>query len=387
MTPKRITREDIREMVRQATIVHDSVRAEMLAPHPRKIAPRFTATQIAEIVGIDRIKVDNKLRSPQYPVGHIAPGKRRRTFDLAETRQIVDRLEAFPKRESGTPGFTMACVNFKGGSTKTSTVFNLAQGLALRGRKVLLIDLDPQASASTLTGLMPHTELSEADTAGLLYSMDAAEAQPNLNYAIRKTYWDGLDIVPSCGSLNSAELILPQMAANPKRDWWNVLSEALDTHRLEYDYILIDTAPSLSYLAVNAAYASDGLLMPLPPEQLDFSAALVFWDMVLELMDSIYTARGVEKDFKFIGVVLSKVTTRPVSVMMKGFIQRAFTQYVVTTEIPASEANTISGLTFGTIHDLVDDEGVARATTKLRQGFDRLVELIDSSAVANNWGA
>lgn len=386
-TKPRIGAAEIRTLVQQASQVHDAVRAEMLAPHPRKIAPRFTAQQIAELIGLEKSKFDSRLRGTNMPAGHIADGKRRRTFSLDEVRAIVSQLKSFPSRPVGAPGYTMACVNFKGGSTKTSTIFNIAQGLALRGRRVLLIDLDPQGSTSTLTGLMPHTELTEADTAGLLFSTDSDSAQKSLEYAIRETYWSGIDVVPACGALNSAELILPQMAAMRRGQWWNVLNAALDAHRAEYDYILLDTAPSLSYLAVNAAYAADGLLMPLPPQQLDYSAALMFWDMLLEIITSIQETSGAEKAFKSIGVVLSKVNARPVAAMMRGIIQQSFAPYVLGPEIPSSEANDLSGISFGTIHDLVDDDGVARTSNKLRQAFDRLVDTIDGATVASQWGA
>ena len=386
VSPPRITHQDIRALVKQATMVHESVRAEMLAPHPRKIPPRFTAAQIADLCAMDRTKLENKLRGPSFPSGSIAEGKRRRTYSLSDVRDIVSRLGPYAKREDGVPGVAIACVNFKGGSSKTSTVFNIAQGLALRGRRVLLIDLDPQASASILTGLMPATELTEADTASMLVGNPLSDAQKDLSYAIRKTYWDGLDIVPATSQLNSAEMILPLLSTDLRNRWWDIMNDAIQGHRHEYDYILFDTAPSLSFLGMLAIFASDGLLMPLPPEQLDFSASASFWDMVLEFMEGLSEKRDVTKTFKMIGVVLSKVSPRPVSAMMKSFIQRAYTEYVLTTEVPLSEANAIGGLTFGTAHDLADDDGVARTNTKLRQSFDRLVELLDERVVAFNWG-
>ncbi|TAG69371.1 MAG: hypothetical protein EAZ24_14480, partial [Burkholderiales bacterium] len=78
---------------------------------------------------------------------------------------------------------------------------------------------------------------------------------------------------------------------------------------------------------------------------------------------------------------------RPVAAMMRGIIQQSFAPYVLGPEIPSSEANDLSGISFGTIHDLVDDDGVARTSNKLRQAFDRLVDTIDGATVASQWGA
>jgi chromosome partitioning protein len=378
---------DIKALCDRAERVHKAVRKEMLKPHPRKTPPRFAAKHVAELVGTTKEKLDSRLRGAKFPQGQVADGKRLRTYSLEDTRRIVQLLDAYPARPAGVPGYVLSAVNFKGGSTKTSTAFNISQGLSLRGRRVLLIDLDPQASATVLTGLMPQTELSEADTAAMLVASPMTDAKTDLSYAIRSTYWEGLDIVPAASQLNSAELILPILGATTSVAWWNILNAAIEHHRMYYDYIIIDTAPSLSYFAICAVFASDGLLMPLPPEQLDFSASLAFWQNVWEFLEAIEERKAAPGRLKHIAVLLSRVRHTEVSEMMTQFIKEAYGQYVLSTEIPASEMNAIGGITYRTVHDVVDENGVARTDSKLRQAFDRLVDLIDRQTVAARWGA
>jgi chromosome partitioning protein len=376
---------DLGKLVEQSHRVHQAVRAEMLKPHPRKVAPRYSLTAIAEILGVERGSLETKLRAKDFPRGEVAEGKRKRTYSLEESRSIIQKLGNYAERAPGTNAVVMSIVNFKGGSTKTSTVFNLAQGLALRGRKVLLVDLDPQGSASVLAGLMPATELEEADTASMLVAADGT-ALTNLDYAITPTYWAGLDLVPGAPPLNSAELILPIIATRGLGEWWRILDNALEKHRSDYDYILIDTAPSLSYLAILAICASDGLLMPLPPEQLDFSASIAFWSNIVETLQQLQAQKGFDKEFKFVNVLLSRVKATQISSMMKMFVSQAYSPYVMTTEILASDANAIGGAVFGTAHDIMDNDGVARSDFKLRRAFDTLVDAIDQQAVALGWG-
>jgi len=386
-TPPRVALTDLVALATRSANVHEDVRAEMLAPHPRKRPPLFTVTQVAELCGMEKKKFEYSMtRRDDLPAGNIADGKRRRLFTLAETRQLVRQLSTRPARPAGTPGIAIACVNFKGGSSKTTTAFNLAQGLTLLGRSVLLVDLDPQGSATTLTGLMPAVEIEEEDTASMLTIVPLEDAPKDLSYAVRETYWAGLDLVPAAPPLYNAELLLPILARDPKIEWWNIVSNAITNLRDQYDYIIFDTAPSLSYLAVNAIVAADGLIMPLPPENLDYSSSVSFWRLVTETLGSLASGKNLEKDYAFVNVLLSKVSAKPANAMVKAWILKSYREHVLPTEIPSSEVSSIGAVQFGTVHDVCDDDGASKTNSKLREAFDRFVAAIDDQAIACNWG-
>ena len=153
------------------------------------------------------------------------------------------------------PARVVSMTNQKGGVGKTTTTINLGASLAEYGRKVLLVDFDPQGSLSVGLGLNPHemelTDLQPADAAGRRAS---------------RTSWcptnvEGMDLLPSNIDLSAAEVQLVHEVAR-EQTLQRVLAPAI----AKYDVILIDCQPSLGLLTVNALTASDGVIVPLECE-------------------------------------------------------------------------------------------------------------------------
>jgi chromosome partitioning protein len=366
----------------------DGLRAKMLEPHPRKRAPVYTGAQVAELCGIDPKQMTYLAKRGDLPAGSHEGNGKRRQFSLAETRTWISRLSKVQKKPAGARAATISIVNFKGGSTKTTTAFNLAQGLTLRGRRVLLVDLDPQGSATTLTGMLPAAEIMEEHTVGPITYPPLSEAPRDLSYAIQPTYWDGLDLIPAAPHLFNAEIFLPIHSRDPDIAWWDILNQAIDKHRDEYDVILFDTAPALSYLAVNAVVASDGLLMPIPPDNLDYASSVAFWNLLSETLSALKNSRGYEKDFAFMRVLLSRVdATSIAATVVKDWIIRTYGPYVLTVEIPKSQVTSVGAVQFGTVYDISRYDGATKTYSKIRDAYDKFVEMIDQSILATVWNA
>ena len=144
--------------------------------------------------------------------------------------------------------------NQKGGVGKTTTCVNLASYLATKGKKMLVIDLDPQGNASSALG--------EFDKKVKKSIYDVLCDELEAEYAIKKTEIDGLSFIPSSGDLAGAELELSQIVIGRER----VLDEKLTTVKDKFDFVFIDCPPSLGLLTVNALTASDGVVVPIQCE-------------------------------------------------------------------------------------------------------------------------
>ncbi|TWO71502.1 AAA family ATPase [Caenimonas sedimenti] len=361
------------DIAKRCSKVVDRVRAAMLAPTATKTPPVFQTAQLGAIVGLDTKQVDYRAKKGELPAGELTPGGRRRVFSLADVRQWSRELRKEKLRPEGAEAVTLVTANFKGGVTKTTTAVTLAQGLSMRGHKVLLIDADPQGSATTLFGLIPGVDIEEDQTILPLCRGDA----DSIEYAIRPTYWDGIDLVPAMNGLFSAEFDLPSRQMTSKGfEFWNVLHNGIDAARLHYDVIIIDTPPSLSYITVNAIMAADGLVMPLPPSALDFLSSSQFWSLVAELTQGLQK-HGASKSFDFIDVVLAKVNSEDTATsVVRGWIANAYGEKVVPVEIPDTSTAGSASAQFGTVYD----QSRKRAT----QAYDRLVDLIEEQ-IGTTW--
>ena len=152
----------------------------------------------------------------------------------------------------------LSIINQKGGVGKTTTVINLAAGLSMKGKKILVIDLDPQGNATTGLG-MSNTE----NTDQTIYSV--LNGTKNIFDVIHKTKFENLDLITSNVDLSGLEV---ETAGDSRRAF--ILKEQITAYlndsRGSYDYVLIDCPPSLSLLTIMALVASKSLIVPLQTE-------------------------------------------------------------------------------------------------------------------------
>jgi len=149
-------------------------------------------------------------------------------------------------------GKIISIVNQKGGVGKTTTAVNLAAAVGIAGKKVLLIDLDPQGNTTSAYGIAKNTKNTSYSL--LMGEISAGEA-------VVKTAFKNVDVIPTTMDLAGAEIELISVSSRE-----NALKNALCTIRDNYDFIFIDCPPSLSIITINALTASDSFLVPIQCE-------------------------------------------------------------------------------------------------------------------------
>lgn len=387
--PQQVNADDLIGLADRSGRMLKKIRDTMLQPFPRKEAPVFPSNKMQAICGIDKTRYSTLLKAGKLPQGtQDKPGRMRR-FSLAETIEWAKYTLKPPVRPEGVKGKVITIGNFKGGVTKTTTSVMLAQGLSLRrGRKVLIIDLDPQGSTTTLFGIHPHAEVEASQT--VLPVIDGS-AQ-NLLGLPQKTYWDNLDLIPSSTELFNAEFILPSKVHKGEGNFnfWEVLSKAIEPLKDEYDYIIIDTAPTLSYLTINALFAADAMIVPVVPDTLSFASLVQFWQLFSDLVSGIESNRATPKTFDFIDVLITRIPNtsdrRPAAGIARDYIINTYGQHVLPVQIPETELFRTTSTEFRTVYDMPDYGGSADSYRRIADPYDQFVDIIDEK-ICRLWRA
>ena len=374
---KPISLADVSAQAERAMTMMEQIRSAMLAPSARKSPPTFTLSQLAAMLDVEKGSMSHRLSKGDLPQGRLNASGTRREFTLAEARTWAQSYRKDKLRPSGAEAVTISIGNFKGGVSKTTTAVTLAQGLSLLGHRVLVIDTDPQGSLTTLFGILPDTEVDEADTILPL----AMGTETSIRYAIRPTYWDGIDLVGAAPLLFGAEFALPaRQTHEPGFEFWRVLDLGIDDVRGEYDVVIIDTPPALSYTTINAFMASDGIIMPLPPNALDFASASQFWSLFADLANQLLTKRGLDKTFEFIHVLLARVDSADAATnVIRQWIGQTYAEKVLPVEIPKTAVTGVTSAEFGTVYDVSRYDGSARTFKRARDAYDSFVGHIEGS--------
>ena len=383
--------DDVLKMATNAESVLNQVREALLSPDLKK-PPEFTAFQVAGICGIDRTKLKNAEIALKSQRGRIKEGQTQKSYSLEETIELVKALGMYPTRPADKEAKVIAIASYKKDSGKTTTAVSLAQGLTLKGLKVLLIDLDGRGSATALCGYNPEIQINRKETIMEFFY----GGQPDLQYAVKSTYWHNLDLIPASFALFGAEFVIPakdkknmaeiqnakdrQLPAPPSYDPGEQLNIGISPLRQLYDVIVIDTGPSLGYLTQNAIEAADAILSPCPQEALDYASLCQFWGIFAELANLLPKFTETKKyDFVEVFINKAKPSNDAVASAITQWIKASFGSHLCAFALPESPIAQKALLENKTIYDLVGTKEVSTpAYKRFKDPMDEFVSHVSN---------
>jgi len=277
-------------------------------------------------------------------------------------------------------------MNFKGGSGKTTTSAHLAQYLALRGYRVLAIDLDPQASLSALFGHQPELDVGENET--IYGAIRYDEERRDITEVVRATYTPNLHIIPGNLELMEFEHETPKALSkrtNNNSMFFARIGLCLEDIESAYDIVVIDCPPQLGFLTLSALCAATAVLITVHPQMLDVMSMSQFLHMTGDLLDVVEQAGGT-MDYDWMRYLITRFEPNdgPQS-QMAGFMRSIFGNRVLDNTMLKSTAISDAGLTKQTMYE-VDRSQFTRGT------YDRALESLTAvngeieNLIKQTWG-
>jgi chromosome partitioning protein len=265
----------------------------------------------------------------------------------------------------------IAIANFKGGSAKTTTTAHLGQHLALRGYRVLAIDLDPQASLSALHGFQPELDLGPNET---LYGAIRYASPRPVTEIIRKTNFPGLHIIPAHIELAEFEYETPKVLTDgqPGQVFFSRLTSVLETVAGEYDVVVIDCPPQLGYLTMLALCTATAVLITVNPQMLDVMSMSQFLLMLGEGVMAPLKKAGAVLNIDWMRYMVTRFEpTDGPQLQMVQLLRAIFGEYVLSQPMLKSVAISDAGLTKQTLYE-IERKQFTPST------YDRAMECLDA---------
>jgi len=350
-----------------------TLRNRLFAPSARKELRTFSSSEAARLIGVTDGRLRQVAGADDGPIPEKGPGGRHlytlRQIDEVRRYLSRSRNSYIPHRREGERLQVIAVTNFKGGSGKTTTAAHLAQYLALRGYRVLAMDLDPQASMTSLFGYQPEVDLREG---GTLYGAIRYQNQLSVARVIRRTYFPNLRLIPGNIELQEYEYDTPRHLARygtANGPVFSRVADAINSVAHHFDVVVIDCPPQLGFLTLSALAASTGIVLTIHPQMLDVASMSQFLNMLSGLLSAVREA-GAELRYDFLRYLVTRYEPHDgPQQQIVGFLRSNFGNLVLENPMVKSTAISEAGLRKQTLYEIGRDQ-------LHRQTYDRAMDAL-----------
>lgn len=363
----------------------ERLRKKSFLPNRRKsLNLRFGIMDAARLLGCSA----NRIRLAE-DTGRLTPpaesNGRRVGYSMQDLQVMRQVLDASPSRGPDDPAAIIAIQNFKGGVGKSTVTTNLAHNLAMKGYRVLVVDCDSQATTTTLFGFNPHFEISREQT--LYPFLSFLDTEPDLKYAICKTPWPNVDLIPSCLSLFDVEYELAASAENGKSVLsarFRKLKDGLQEVAVDYDVILLDPPPALGTIALAVMQSATSLLIPLAASTPDFCSTVQFLSMLTQVLEQL-AEYGLAPDYNFVRLICSRYNSNDSNEdLMMQIMQDAFGAALLPIPILESAEISHANTRMMTVYELDSPIGSPRTHKRCRSNLDQAFAQVEH-LIRRNW--
>ena len=380
---ERVTRmqpsDRISSLYGRANRLLDAMRSELSDDIDEKVLEvRFSVKQAAALVGRSEATVRRSEEEGSLPAAERRESGHRIGYSLEDVNRMRDHFGTRPYRGDDDAPIVIGIQNFKGGVGKSTLSVHLAQFLALRGYRVLLLDADPQASSTAMMGFHPERDITPMDT---LLPFLAGEAD-SLASVVRATHWDGLDIIPAKLSLYDAEYLIAGDALGARSDRFEKLRQGIEPISSHYDVVVIDPPPALGMISLNVLRAANALVIPTPPSSVDYSSTVSFLQMLAGVLEAM-ERYGRNPHFKFVQLLATKVSeNKSAHLGMRDAMKEIFGSEILPTALLDSAEFDNASVEMRTVYEYA---GRSNSTYKrCRSNLDKVLGDIER-AIRSTW--
>ncbi len=298
--------ERIEAMTSRAATIIERLRDRVFSPDTVKsLELRFNVKTAAAMVGRSEKLIRDAEAEGRLPAAATNEDTGRRLgYTLKDVNRMRDVFGTRPWRSENDAPLVIAVQNFKGGVGKSTIVCHLAQYLALQGYRVCVVDCDSQASTTSIFGLNPDVDIDEQEET--LYPFFRHGGPTSLEFTLRATYWDGIALIPANLGLYDAEYEFAARLVRESATALERLRDGIATIKNRFDVVLLDPPPALGMISLSVLRAADALIVPTPPNNIDFGSTAHFLRMMASTLREL-SRYGPPPDYRFVRILTTKM--------------------------------------------------------------------------------